>query len=73
MPQRESHHPDPDVGPCPPVIGVIAVAMLVSIIATGLVLIATAIDWRAVIDFASPTAAQAREAGWAAMTERTSW
>lgn len=27
------------------------------------------IDWRAVIDFVAPTAAQARDAGWVALSE----
>lgn len=62
-------HPDPDVGPCPPVIGVIATAMLVAVIAMGLILIAYSIDWQAVLDHIAPTAAQARETGWQQLVE----
>ena len=64
-----THHPDPDVGPCLPLIGVIATAILVAVATMGLILIATSIDWQAVRDFIAPTAAQARETGWQQIAE----
>lgn len=64
-----TRHPDPDVGPCPPMIGVIATALLVAVATMGLILIATSIDWQAVRDFITPTAAQARETGWQQIAE----
>ncbi|MDF3606101.1 hypothetical protein PE067_08160 [Paracoccus sp. DMF-8] len=65
----ETRHPDPDVGPCLPLIGVIATAMLVVVATMGLILIAASIDWQAVADFIAPTAAQSRETGWQQIAE----
>lgn len=62
-------HPEPNVGPCPPMIGVIATALLVAVATMGLILIATSIDWQVVRDFIAPTAAQARESGWQQLVE----
>lgn len=64
-----TRHPDPDVGPCPPMIGVIATALLVAVATMGLILIASSIDWQAVRDFIAPTATQARESGWQQLVE----
>lgn len=61
--------PDPDVGACLPMTGVIAAAMLVAVTTVALILIATSIDWQAVMDFIAPTAAQARDTGWQQMAE----
>lgn len=63
---------DPENGRLPliGVLGLLMVLIVLFIAAAGLILIGfSAIDWGAAMDWIAPTAAQARDAGWVALSE----
>ncbi len=59
---------DPEDGRLP-LIGVLLTAMLVLVLIVALWLILSSVDWRPMLDFISPTAAQARDTGWVEIME----
>lgn len=77
--RHPSERPDPRLSPPFPelaepecrltMIGSLAIIMLIVVAMMGLWVAAQAIDWGAALDFIAPTAAQARDTGWAALAE----
>ena len=60
---------DDDYGRELPMTGVLGVILLIIFSTVALYLIGRSLPWPAILDFIAPTAAQARNAGWVALTE----
>lgn len=78
--RHPSERPDPRLSPpFPPpadddmrlpLVGVMCTVAIAVVLVLGLWLIGRAINWTLVMDIIAPTAAQARDTGWTAITER---